>query len=430
MSALSASADAIRRAMPHTGLFAEKDWLLSPMPFFVGSDFAEELDKLGYRLGRFIRACNLLYGLSVKGKQPGWIAGYVDRGKPAELVAISREKALRDEIPLVIRPDLILTEEGFVASELDSVPGGIGLTAWFNATYAALGFDVLGGAEGMLEGFRSILPRGGTIAVSRESATYRPEMEWLAARLGPGFSVADAETLSAPVGDVYRFFELFDLPNLPAVAGWREAIRSGALRVTPPFKPQLEEKMWFALFWAHPLREFWRRELGERHWLALRAVIPRTWIVDPAPVPHHAVLPGLEISAWQELADFSQKDRDLILKVSGFSEMAWGSRGVVLGSDLSHSAWKEALSAAVADFPERPRILQRFHKGKTVEQPYFDRETGALRTMQGRVRLCPYYFVADGNAKLCGALATVCPADKKLIHGMRDAVMAPAAISG
>ena len=31
--------------------------------------------------------------------------------------------------PTVLRPDLLLTDEGFVMTELDSVPGGIGLTA-------------------------------------------------------------------------------------------------------------------------------------------------------------------------------------------------------------------------------------------------------------------------------------------------------------
>jgi hypothetical protein len=41
------------------------------------------------------------------------------------------------------------------------------------------------------------------------------------------------------------------------------------------------------------------------------------------------------------------------------------------------------------------------------------------------VRLCPYYFVIGDSVKLGGILATVCPADKKLLHGMSDAVMAP-----
>jgi len=44
---------------------------------------------------------------------------------------------------------------------------------------------------------------------------------------------------------------------------------------------------------------------------------------------------------------------------------------------------------------------------------------------QGRVRLCPYYFVVDGQARLSGALATFCPPDKKIIHGMQDAALLP-----
>ena len=45
----------------------------------------------------------------------------------------------------------------FAITELDSVPGGIGLTAFLSKTYAALGFDVLGGAHGMMSGFHRIL---------------------------------------------------------------------------------------------------------------------------------------------------------------------------------------------------------------------------------------------------------------------------------
>ena len=35
----------------------------------------------------------------------------------------------------------------------------------------------------MLEGFRSLLPEGGDIVISEEAATYRPEMNWVAAQL-------------------------------------------------------------------------------------------------------------------------------------------------------------------------------------------------------------------------------------------------------
>jgi len=43
----------------------------------------------------------------------------------------------------------------------------------------------------------------------------------------------------------------------------------------------------------------------------------------------------------------------------------------------------------------------------------------------GRLRLCPYFFNLDGQARLAGTLATFCPPDKKIIHGMQDAVLLP-----
>jgi hypothetical protein len=327
----------------------------------------------------------------------------------------------------------VLTDEGYTIAELDNVPGGIGLTAWLNQTYAALGEDVIGGAAGMVEGFRSILPGGADILVSQEAATYRPEMQWLARQAGQGYVVRDAA--EAPPGtaeaprNVYRFFELFDLPNIPGSADLMRRAREGGLRVTPPFKPYLEEKMWFALFWLRPLRDFWRRELTERHYLKLQEVIPYTWLLDPMPLPHHAVIPLLEIHDWEELKHFSQKQRELILKISGFSETAWGARGVDLGTDLPQGEWSQAIRQALEDFDTHPHILQKFHKGRLLDHPYRDR-TGEMRTMQGRVRLCPYYFVFDGKAHLRGTLATICPADKKLLHGMKDAILAPGRVAG
>jgi hypothetical protein len=51
--------------------------------------------------------------------------------------------------------------------------------------------------------------------------------------------------------------------------------------------------------------------------------------------------------------------------------------------------------------------------------------------MEGRMRLCPYYFVDDAakTANLHGILATLCPADKKIIHGMKDAALLPCVVS-
>ena len=122
---------------------------------------------------------------------------------------------------------------------------------------------------------------------------------------------------------------------------------------------------------------------------------------------------------------FSQKERDLLLKVSGFSPLSWGSRGVALGADLPHAEWQQRINDALVRFEEEPTIMQRFHKGRLFDHPYWDNETGELKTMRGRVRLCPYYFVEPERVTLRGALATICPADKKLLHGMSDAILVP-----
>jgi hypothetical protein len=421
----------VRESLPKEGLFAQKEWLASPQPFLISAKFADELERLGHWLLKFVRASNRLYEQSVHGKKPAWIAQYLDTGKPPELVEISRK--YRFELPRIIRPDLILTEEGFAISELDSVPGGIGLTGWLSQTYRDLGFDVLGGADGMIKGFRSILPEG-VVAVSNESQTYLPEMRWLVqqlkARYGNHWTVEEAESwnFNDPRA-VYRFFELFDLPNLPSRASLVEAGLSGRLRMTPPLKPYLEEKLWFALFWAKPLQTFWRRELSDRHWRRLKTLIPRTWVLDPAPIPHHAVVPGLGIQDWRELRDFSQKEREYVLKISGFSELSWGSRGVYVGQDLPHKEWSEQIDRAVRSFSSNPYILQKFFKGRLVAQPFFNPRTGSIDVLNGRVRLCPYYFISsESKITLGGALATIVPADKKILHGMRDGIMVPAAI--
>ena len=441
----------IRAAFPKQGLFAEKEWLLSPDAFPIDRKSLPDLEQLGHRLFVFQRACNQLYQLSVKGKQPEWVAQYLDAGKPKELIEFSRQKDIRDDLPRVIRPDLILTEKGYIIAEIDSVPGGIGLTGWLNHAYSSFDNDIIGGGSGMLEGFRAIVPNGADIVISQESATYRPEMEWLAARLNqrpvaggddsssvctftaagvnaPGYNwrVVPAENYEPHEGRaVYRFFELFDLPNIP---GMENALRANADRqttITPPIKPYLEEKMWFALFWLHPLREFWRRELGEKYFIKLQEVIPYSWLLDPTPLPQHAVIPRLEIHDWREAAKFSQKDRDLLLKVSGFSPLGWGSRGIALGSDLPHAEWEKRIEHALATFQSSPTILQKFHKGALFDHQYWDPDSGELKAMKGRVRLCPYYFVERDRVRLRGALATIAPADKKFLHGMSEAILVP-----
>jgi hypothetical protein len=269
----------------------------------------------------------------------------------------------------------------------------------------------------MRNGFLSILKQG-RVLISEEAAMYRPEMEWLIGKE----NVHSVENYVPDEKPAYRFFEAFDYPNLSQFQqGWQPG-----MPLTPPLKPYMEEKLWLALFWSRPLQDFWRQEIGENGQRLLQKIIPYSWVLDPAPLPPHAVIPELGIQAWSEMEKFSQKQRELVLKISGFSPLAWGSKSVYVGSDLSAAEWAEQVRASLAEFQEHPRILMRFAKGSVVEQEYGEEaDLSTVRTLRGRARICPYYFVAQDRVTLGGVLSTLCPADKKLLHGMRDAVIGP-----
>jgi len=242
------------------------------------------------------------------------------------------------------------------------------------------------------------------------------------------------EGMDQPIALIYRFYELFDLLNIPKSELIQYAIKKDRVAVTPPYKPALEEKLAFALLHHPALRLFWEQALGREIFLHLTTIMPRTWVLDPAPVPPSATIPGLTIGGqavmnWRDLATATQKERHLVIKPSGFSELAWGSRGVSVGHDLPQTEWTAAIDKALDSFPQTPYILQEFHKGRLYELDYFDPVTGEMNRMSGRARLSPYYFVSGEKTELAGILATICPADKKVIHGMKDAVMVPCAVA-
>jgi hypothetical protein len=446
---------------------ASASWRIGLEPLPLTPEQIAFFEALGPQLLSFYRALNRLYTESAKGTtQPRWIATWLDQGKPEGLIKYSQMKRFRDELPAVIRPDIIPTQDGMVITELDSVPGGIGLTACMARLYGnqppsssvsdKADSQLVGGPDGMLHGFAGMLrsikgQQEGVVAivVSDEAKDYRPEMGWLSKELSArgletyciaqreirfteGKLFLGTESGDRPIGLIYRFYELFDLPNIPKSELIQYAAKKSWVSITPPYKPALEEKAAFGLLHHPTLASYWRRELGEDVFLHLSTVMPRTWILDPAPVPPTAVIPGLSVGGravrnWSDLAEATQKERHLVIKPSGFSELAWGSRGVSVGHDLPQTEWTAAIDSALRSFPHTAYVLQEFHKGRQYHLEYFDPVTAEIHAMAGRARLSPYYFVTGEKVDLAGILATVCPADKKVIHGMKDAIMVPCA---
>src|SRR5579863_3879213 len=165
-------------------------WRISPEPFPLTSRTVAVFEQLGGDLLRFYRAANKLYAQSVKEQAPDFIRLYVEQGKPDNIVRLQRQNRFKQDVPGVIRPDIILTEGGMIASELDSVPGGMGFVGAMGQTYCELGFDQVGEFDGIVRGFAAMASSAAgkqqpviAIVVSRESDAYRGEMDWLAGAL-------------------------------------------------------------------------------------------------------------------------------------------------------------------------------------------------------------------------------------------------------
>lgn len=477
---MSLSFESLRAALAAQPLFEDKSWQLSPEAWPLTPEQVSQLEAIGSACLEFHQALETLYLRSAAGKNllrnkplvAPWVADYLDRGKPANLVAHARDPKNRGVLPPVLRPDLLITDEGFILSELDSVPGGIGLTAFLNRLYAGAQGEaalpenaapLLGGDDAMIRNFYAALAalrpdaRNPLIAliVSDEAGTYRPEMAWLAHQLQlQGKRVFclkpedifplenalffDADGNPEKIDVLYRFFELFDLENIRTQKFIFESWQAGEVAIAPPMRHFQEEKLTLALFHHHLLQDFWAEALSGRALKLLRALIPPSWIMDPAPLPPGAVLDGPRaagraLNDWRDLANASQKERDLIIKISGYHETAWGARSVVLGSDCSKDEWQQAVERAVDLAPQNLHVLQVYKKPRRLEHPVFEPVAPAgtaapAVTKPGRLRLCPYYFVVDGQTQLSGALATFCPPDKKIIHGMQDAALLPCRI--
>lgn len=445
-----------RRALTREGVFA-KPFRLPREPVALPGCDPATISLLGKAMLDFYRELDHLYFLSLEAGSPfAFVHEVLDAGKPDDLLRFARAKKFRHDLPLVLRPDLLLTASGPVLTEMDAVPGGMGILLKISRILQDHGqTGIWGGVQGILEGFagmiRTLDPAPClAIVVSEESRDYWPEMVFLAKCLSKAYFPAfclrpheirfdeggifyrDHQMTEHRISVVYRFFELFDLPNVPKSDILLYFAKGGKVKITPPIKPWLEEKAALAL-WRNPrLRPFWKARMDPDSFGILDRLIPPTWILDPSPVPAGAFVPDLIIGGRQlwdfgELRRLTQKERHIIIKPSGFSPLAWGSRGVVVGHDLSEEDWQKALDEAFSAFSSTPHVLQPFLKTSPVPCPSWDPLTGLPTEEKMRVRACPYFFVVGQNVWMGGIMGTAVPMDKKIIHGMVDSIIFPAA---
>ncbi len=426
---------------------------IAPRPFTVCDQTAARLQAIGPMLREFYHAANQLYHLSLRGESPPFIHRHLDAGKPDWLLRVAQAESLRDQIPMIIRPDLLFTEQGMRATELDSIPGSMGLLSFLELTYGQLGFPLLGQTptgQAWLQSLNSLPGDDGltVISISEECAGYRAETEWLAEQWraavpSPPIAVLpeqlqlDAHGVRLDgrrVSRVYRFFELFDWENVRGAHALLHLAAVGKVTLTPPPKHYLEEKMWFA--WLHHpgLREYWRGLLTDDVYLGLKELFPPTWLLT---LDEEAV-GSPPFSSWSQLQQSSRRRRPFVLKPSGYSSLAWGGHGFSRGKDYTTRQWSEQIETLLTEGQTTPYILQSYQHSQPREVNYYHADEDTIRRFTGKTRLCPYYFLlatdaghsAEQEVLFSGALATTVPMSKPVIHGMTEAVMSPTGIKG
>lgn len=398
-----------------------------PHPFPVQADLRHRLERLGLQIQAFVKACNDLYALSAEERQPGWIARLVDQGKTPDWITFGRLKTLRNALPALLEPELVLTAEGLALTDLNLVPAQIGTGACLQSAFAAIGIPVLGGKTGLLDAFRETSAGSSVLLPSRTPAHY-PGLAWLASRCDQ--TICDFERFMACLSRgesarAFRFFSLACMEASPQSACLLQQLREGTAQLTPIPKPQLEERLWLALLSLRPLRAFWRRTLSDRHLEALLKIISPSWVVDPTPLPPQAEIAGLGIRCFEELADSHQNAQAFALRPTRETCAFELSYPVPPLSDSQGNGFSDLIRGALESFPALPHILQRKPQPLLIEHPFQETTTGRIERVTVCVRLRPVYSASGGDIRLAGLLAGLTPASGNDFSVERETVWVP-----
>lgn len=215
---------------------------VSPEPFRLNDEQREQVLQIGLDMTSYFLAVDQLYR-----SQPA-VHNLLDRGKPN----LFRGNQMRY---LFIRPDLIVTPNGFSVCEVETSPFGLALSDLLNAAYHHGGFTTLVGADLLTNYIHSQTPELGTIVFNDKTAAFAGQMNYLAEKVFSGSGrtwqvkhVSEVDTHSN-FGPVYRGFYLSDYDADEYVRKLVDASLSGLGTIWPSLTPHMEEKAILSFIW-------------------------------------------------------------------------------------------------------------------------------------------------------------------------------------
>lgn len=372
---------------------------VSPRPLELTKAQAHEVQILGGEVTQYVKAVDELY------HEDGELRAMLDTGKP--------EILLGDTMPeyLFVRPDIIITPNGFTICEIETSPFGLALSEILNRGYIQEGFETVVGENVLGDYIRSAAPADGTIVYTSKTASYQGQMSFLADNIfsnGKKSWKAEhaAEIEDTDSGNFYRGFYQSEYLTDPSIQNLIDTVlQNPRVNIFPSLTPHLEEKAILAVLWDRRWEHFLQSQLGNAAFNHLREVVPPTWVVGQ----EQYFAPGLPngITNSLDLAGLSRSRRALVIKPSGFSTNASWSEGVHFLHEKSADKARELLQHAT-DETNSLHIIQEFRKGKNIPMEYMHTDE-ELIPMAARVRLTPYYaFKGPQEGTLVSIKATAC----------------------
>jgi len=244
---------------------------------------------------------NLLYRKSVEGKQPEWIArwldlwqaGGIDRSCNARPPSSTKCRASSG------RPAHHRARPSARLPELEFRPGrhrtdGVAAEDVFVIGHrSVISFRRGGGHDAWISRASSAMRSGSILSCPKRRQHIARDGMACAGISARRFTIRDSRFTDFVEGDaVYRFFELFDTANRREC---KTDLRTRHLENHPPDTsdktPFLRRRCCSALLWNRNLQSFWRQELGDSSSIA-ETITPYSWLVDPSPLPPHAAIPS------------------------------------------------------------------------------------------------------------------------------------------
>lgn len=387
---------------------------VAPSPFQLTPEQKQEIHTIGADITSYFRAVDELY------KTDNIVRNLLNTGKPEIFLAETPTQYL------FVRPDLIITSAGFSLCEIETSPFGLGLAEMLNRAYTQQGFETMVDDGTLPAHVQTHTPTEGTIVYSKKTGSYKGQLTFLADEVFSGEgrtwqarNVDEAINGGRRNGSVYRGVYLGEYMTDPAVKILLEGTVANPNSLLPSLTPHMEEKAVLSFLWDSRFEQRLRKKLGDTSFDHLRKVIPPTWIVGQEQYFALGMPDGVSTSV--DLASLSRSKRTFVLKESGFGVKSSWAEGVVFLHEKSSNTARQLLQQA-QDTRNSLFVVQQFNKAQNIPMLYENGDGDVITAPAARVRLTPYFSMANSDAgKLVGIKVTGCE-NTDLIHSSSSSI--------